>query len=385
MSLNLKHRNKHQTMNLAIQSPGKSTYSETFIRCQITCLKPELQIFGGPVASETIPGGPINPKKSLLGLCEISLEMLIRNKTFGAVQARELRRRLKKHNISTILANFGPSGVALLPVVRNTDIKLVVHFHGYDAHKHQILSEFREDYINLGRVCHKIIVVSDKMKNALIKIGIPRSKIALLCYGVDPLLFLPKSNSSNEQTFFSVGRFVDKKAPYLTLLAFAQVLNEYPKCKLVLAGNGELLEATRNMAIALGMQKSVEFPGVLQPQQIASHMRKALCYVQHSLVPEVGPNRGDSEGTPVAILEALMTGIPVISTRHAGITDVVVEGKSGYLVKERDVKGMAKAMKLLCAQPEKAKEMGLYARKDAMEKYTLDKYIHGLKEILHSA
>ncbi|NCY20977.1 glycosyltransferase [bacterium] len=114
-------------------------------------------------------------------------------------------------------------------------------------------------------------------------------------------------------------------------------------------------------------------------------MRKALCYVQHSLVPEVGPNRGDSEGTPVAILEALMTGIPVISTRHAGITDVVVEGKSGYLVKERDVKGMAKAMKLLCAQPEKGKEMGLYARKDAMEKYTLDKYIHGLKAILHSA
>lgn len=372
-------------MNLAIQSPGKSTYSETFIRSQIICMKPELQIFGGPVASETIPGGPINPKKSLLGLCEISLEMLIRNRTFGAVQARELRRRLKKYKISTILANFGPSGVALLPVIEGTHIKLIVHFHGYDAHKDQMLSEFGEDYIRLGKACHRIIVVSDKMKKAMIKIGVPEKKVNLLRYGVDPRMFLPKSRRSNQQIFFSVGRFVDKKAPYLTLLAFAQVFNEYPKSKLVLAGDGELLEATKNMAIALGMQKSVEFPGVLQPQQIASHMRKALCYVQHSLVPEVGPNKGDSEGTPVAILEALMTGIPVISTRHAGITDVVVEGKSGYLVQERDVAGMAKAMKLMCAQPEKAKEMGLYARKDAMEKYTLEKYILGLKEILHSA
>jgi colanic acid/amylovoran biosynthesis glycosyltransferase len=372
-------------MNLAIQSPGSGAYSETFIRSQITALKPRLQIFGCPVASETIPGGAINPKNSLRGLCEISLEMLIRKNTFGFVQVRELRRRLRKHRISTILANYGPSGVALLPAVENTNVRLVVHFHGYDAHNAQMLRDYRNDYQRLGEVSHKIIVVSKKMRESLVEIGIPENKIALLRYGIDPLVFPPKTTWSNETTFFGVGRFVDKKAPYLTLLAFAQILNDHPKSRLVLAGDGELLEATKNIALALGIQKSVDFPGVLPPDQVASQMRTAFCYVQHSIVPEVGPNTGDSEGTPVAILEALMTGIPVISTRHAGIAEVVVDGKSGYLVQERDVSAMAEAMKSLCAHPTKAEEMGRYARQDALQNYTLDKYISGLKEVLHPA
>ena len=80
-----------------------------------------------------------------------------------------------------------------------------------------------------------------------------------------------------------------------------------------------------------------------------------------------------------------MTGIPVISTRHAGIAEVVIHGKSGYLVEERDVKAMAEAMKSLCANPNSAEEMGRYARQNALQNYTLDKYISGLKEVIHPA
>lgn len=75
--------------------------------------------------------------------------------------------------------------------------------------------------------------------------------------------------------FFGVGRFVEKKAPYLTVMAFKKVHDRYPSARLVLAGDGELLEVTRNVAISLELQSAVSFPGVLSPAEVAAQMPAA--------------------------------------------------------------------------------------------------------------
>ncbi|MDF1824406.1 MAG: glycosyltransferase [Verrucomicrobiales bacterium] len=343
-----------------------------------------MRIHGGPVASETIPGGPIAPLKSVRGLLDIAVEVGLNDSRWEGPQSRELIRRLKRAQVTVLLANYGPTGVALLPVCSALGIPLVVHFHGRDAHMESIVGEHAEAYRQLGRDAAALVAVSGVMREALISLGIPAEKISILRCGVDEEKFFRKAKLLGDPLFFGVGRFVDKKAPYLTLLAFKTVLERCPEAKLVLAGDGPLWETTCNFASALGIAESVKFPGIISPEEVAESMQRAFAFVQHSITPQRGPDAGDSEGTPVAVIEALISGVAVIATRHAGIGEVVIDQETGFLVEERDVQGMALEMIRLATDPHLAMKMGDAARRDALGKYTANQYIYQLRNVLES-
>src|SRR5690606_19627617 len=91
------------------------------------------------------------------------------------------------------------------------------------------------------------------------------------------------------------------------------------------------------------------------------------------------------EGTPNTILEAAAAALPVVSTRHAGIKEAVIEGKTGYLVDEYDTTGMAEKMVAILSSPEQAAEMGREGRKHIMQNYTLSDRIARLNAILEEA
>ncbi len=110
-------------------------------------------------------------------------------------------------------------------------------------------------------------------------------------------------------------------------------------------------------------------------------MRGARCFVQHS----VTDSTGDSEGTPVAVLEAGAMGLPVVATRHAGIPDVVIEGETGLLVDERDAVGMAAHMISLARDPGTANRLGREAAARIRKFYTMDQSISRLSRILEAA
>ena len=344
-----------------------------------------LRIHGGPVASETAPGGPIGWRRSPAGMLDMLWALGSKADRRVTLQTRELRRRLKRQRVDVVLANYGRTGVALLPLCRELSIPLIVHFHGYDAHMDAEIARWSEGYRELGRECARLIAVSERMRAALIGLGIPADKISLIRYGVDPERFEPRAAAPEEPLFFGVGRFVDKKAPYLTLLAFERAWRRHPSARLVLGGDGPLFETAHNLAGVLGLDGAVEFPGVLPPDQVARWMRRATAFVQHSVTPQVGPNAGDSEGTPVAMLEAMMTGLPVIATRHAGLGEVIEHGVTGLLVDERDVEGMAAAMVRVLDSPAEAGRMGEEARRHAFAQHTSSRYLQQLSEVLESS
>lgn len=292
-----------------------------------------------------------------------------------------LERFLKKNKISVVLAESGLIGVNVMDTCQELKLPLIVHFHGKDAYDQQLLASSGKHYPELFNIASDVVGVSKSMIQQLIGLGAPLEKIHYNPYGVDLTLFYGADPSESPPTFIAVGRFVDKKAPHLTLLAWANVAKEIPNAKLLMIGDGALLESCRLLASALNVQHCVVFLGVLSHQDVASAMRNARAFVQHS----VRPSYGDSEGTPVAILEAGAAGLPVIATRHAGITDVIIEGETGFLVDELDVNGMSDYMLKLAQNNVLAAQMGQAARKRIMERFSMEQSIEHLAQIIFRA
>jgi glycosyltransferase involved in cell wall biosynthesis len=94
---------------------------------------------------------------------------------------------------------------------------------------------------------------------------------------------------------------------------------------------------------------------------------------------------GDSEGTPNTILEASATGLPIVSTKHAGIREAVVDGQTGYLVEEGEYEIMAQKIIDLLGNPALVESMGAAARKHMEQHYEMSFRIQSLKNILIAA
>lgn len=378
---------------LAIATRNEVSYSETFIRGQIKALQPALVISGRPVAQMTSPGGDFGvmqyASSALLAAWQIwrlardrssSREQL--KSVLACLQSRIVQKRLKRHNIDAILANFGPCAAWLCDASKTARVPLIAHFHGYDAHGVVELDYYREKYLILGKQAAAIIAVSNVMREALIKLGMPEEKISVMRCGVDLEAFAFKEGREPLARFLSVGRFTEKKAPYLNVLAFSEVVKRVPHAKLVMIGDGLFDEVVHNIAAATCPAGSVEIIGRADSRQVLAEMHKATALLQHSVTPAFGRAAGDSEGTPVVVLEAMACGLPVIGSRHAGIGEVVEHGKSGFLVEERDVAGFSQAMLELTKNPEVVEQMGRHARSLAELHYSNCSYYEKLLAVV---
>jgi glycosyltransferase involved in cell wall biosynthesis len=258
----------------------------------------------------------------------------------------------------------------MLNICSDLKIPLLVHFHGYDASQYDIIRNYEIQFKEVFSYASYIFVVSTQMQKQLIKLGCPTEKIVLNIYGPSKLFFTVKP-TYNTQQFLSVGRFVDKKAPHLTLLAFRKVVDAFPHSKLLMIGDGPLFGACINIVHALDLSNNVVFLGPKSPDEICEYMKSSLAFVQHSMTA----NDGDSEGTPIAILEAQAAALPVVSTIHAGIPEVVINHETGLLVHEGDVFGMAMNMIKFINDPSLARNLGESGRSNVIKKFDLKLYL----------
>jgi len=323
--------------SIAIVTPVQPQYSETFIKKHIEKLPLKITVFNSKEKRGFFPMYKNYNEVLFSENIAINYVEYFFYKFLGVplfFRERTLKKIINEENIKLILAEYGTTASVLLPFCKKNNIKLIVHFHGYDAYKKHTLKKFGKRYKAVFQYCSAIFSVSTDMTKQLINLGADQQKIIYNPYGVNLQKFSSESQniSKEENTFVFVGRFTQKKAPTLLIKSFNEVIKKVPTAKLVMIGNGELLNECQNLAKKLNLNNSIEFLGKVDFTELPAYLSKYEVYVQHSITAQ----NGDSEGTPNSILEAMACGLPIISTRHAGIKDAVIEEENGFLVDEND-------------------------------------------------
>ena len=336
---------KNSKVNLAIISPSKNAYSETFIQAHRKLDANVLFYYGGFLPLYLEGSGRIYYESARYGWYLIKNKFIRKSKfSFHEIC---LINSFKRNRVQLVLAEYGPSGAEVLNVCRELRLPLIVHFHGYDASERATLSTYHEQYQELFQYASHVISVSEKMNTDLINLGCPKDKITFNTYGPDPEFFKIERAVSENQ-FVSIGRFVDKKAPQLTIAAFKEVVSDFPDAKLIMGGDGYLLPVCKQLVQLWGLEKNVVFRGAVRSDEVMLLFSQSLAFLQHSIIAD----SGDSEGTPVVVLEAGAAGLPVIATRHAGIRDVVIDKVTGFLFYELYVMSKAALSKRCVATVE---------------------------------
>ncbi|MBK7343094.1 MAG: glycosyltransferase [Saprospiraceae bacterium] len=290
-----------------------------------------------------------------------------------------------------IHVHFGGQGWIFLsnwPIGR---IPIFLSFHGYDASMKLRSKRYRNQCRSiLDRPDVIPIFVSLNMAARMEAAIGPIPDHQILYYGTD-LEFFKQTGSvqrrPHETHFLQVSSFTAKKGHSYTIRAFAQYVSKLPEgytARLTLAGEGPLLSESRALVSKLGLDEVVQFPGLVTPLKSRELMESAHVFVHHSVTPQ---DTGDQEGIPNAIMEAMAMELPVVSTVHSGIPELVEHGVNGFLVPERDVEAYADALQAISEwnlMPQnRDKVLRLFSREGHLEKLD-EMYNNQIKRFSHS-
>jgi colanic acid/amylovoran biosynthesis glycosyltransferase len=286
-----------------------------------------------------------------------------------------------KNQYDIIHCHFGPLGnIAInLKAIGAIHGKVVTTFRGYDIYK-DIKKEGGHIYDELFKKGSLFLCVSESIKDKLIKLGCDEQKIVIHRSGVhlDEFHFKyrkPKVNGKLQ--LLTVARLVEKKGAQYGIEAVSKAMKHHQNIEYKIAGDGPLKNVLQALIEKQKIGDNVKLLGWQRKEQIIELLQEADIF----LAPSVTGEDGDSEGVPGALVEALACGLPVLSTRHAGIPEVIRDGHSGYLVPERDTDALAQKLGYLIEHPELWPEMGRKGRAYVEEHYNLDKLNDRLVEI----
>ena len=172
----------------------------------------------------------------------------------------------------------------------------------------------------------------------------------------------------DEPLVVGVGRMVDKKGFSYLLDAIPRVLEAHPKTRFVLGGGGDLLPDLEAQAARLGLGDRLLFPGMLAHPEVLELVERADLFAMSS----IRDAKGNVDGLPIVVLEAMAAGTPVVASDLAGMPLAVDPGRTGLLVPEKDSQALADALIELLGDPERRRQMGEASRRKVVEELNWD-------------
>ena len=288
---------------------------------------------------------------------------------------------LQCNTYDIIHCHFGPRGLIGMKLRAFGAIrgKLVTIFHGFDLSTY-VKQQGNDVYNKLFEKGDLFLPISEKWKNRLVELGCDKNKILVHRMGVDCRklsLSIPESGNRKQVRILTIARLVEKKGVENGIHAVVELSRKYENIEYNIIGDGPLRDRCDRLITKLRMGDTIHLLGWKDQEEVHELIANSHIF----LCPSVTSTSGDQEGIPVSLMEAMAVGLPIISTRHSGIPELVQDSISGFLVPERDVDALAEKLGYLIEHPEIWPEMGRSGRAYVEASYDINKLNDRLVEI----
>jgi len=292
------------------------------------------------------------------------------------LRARQAAARLVREGAFDLLHAHWvvPNGLVAGPLGKR--IPLAVGLHGSDV----FMAERRELRPWVRRSLARTSVLtgcSPELVDRVCAVGFPKARSRVIPYGVNETQFTPDRERrglwreklgipADAPMMVSVGRMATKKGYQHLLPILGALFERHPSAHVVLAGGGDRLEEFRQGAAA--WKERVHFPGAVYRDTLPDLYRAADIFV----LPAVHDPKGNVDGLPNVILEAMASGLPVVASAISGIPLAVEHEKTGLHIPEQDSEALLEALDLLLKNPERARDFGASSRRKIENQLTWD-------------
>lgn len=301
-------------------------------------------------------------------------------------QVRRFAQYLKQHEIDVVHAHdfytniFGMAGAALARV----PVRIA-------SRRETSVRRERERFVERGayRVAHAVVANCEDVRQQLIRDGVPAQKVRTIYNGLD---FARLETAQTERREILRDLNLPEAARFVTIMAnmrvhvthpapvclkdhptflraAKRVYENVPDAAFIIAGEGELMETTQELAQSLGIADRTFFIG--RCQDVGAVLS----------ISDVCVLSSTSEGFSNSILEYMAAGRPVVATDVGGAREAIVHGECGFLVPAGDDEAMAEHIKLLIMQPELARAMGACGRRIVTEKFSSQKQLQNVESL----
>jgi colanic acid/amylovoran biosynthesis glycosyltransferase len=279
-------------------------------------------------------------------------------------------RLLEQPAFDVIHCHFGIVGrvAAFLRETGAIKGRLSTVFHGVDVSAS--LAADPNYYRHLFRHGDLFLPISQRWQQALATHGCPRDRIAVHRMGIDTSRFahLPRTvEAGRPLRVLTLGRLVEKKGVEYGIRAAALLRRHGVALHYSIVGDGPLRPELETLVRDLDLGGVTTFHGWKAQHEVIGLMREAHVL----LAPSVTDSAGDQEGIPVTLMEAMATGLPVVSTEHSGIPELVIHGETGLLAPERNARILASLLRTLASDPVLYRHIAQGARRKVVEEHDI--------------
>lgn len=293
----------------------------------------------------------------------------------GKYSARKISalEKFTKEEFDIVHFHFGTRAKKYIHFQKFTEAKIITSFYGYDASQAPKNPDFT-GYDSVFTKSDTVTALSQDMASKLENLGCPSQKIEKVPLCIDTSKFEPKETENKIPKILTVARFTEKKGLKYAVKALSQIEHDF---EYHLVGDGELREDIENQIDEEGLEDQVIFHGWMTNEEVKEKMQESDIF----LLPSVTASNGDEEGTPTVLLEAQATGLPVVSTYHAGIPEIVEDGETGLLAQERDVNNLSYNIRRLLGNEDLREQFGNAGRFYVDQNHSIESISYSLEDI----
>ena len=275
--------------------------------------------------------------------------------------------------------HLGNIAYKLLPLKRKLGIPGLLSFYGADAYLYPTQKKNLKKLLLVFKDMDKILVLGPAMQHELKRLGCPEQKIEILHLGIDTdkIAFAEKVFPLNRPLkFLLASSFVEKKGIDITLTALERIKQRFD-FSVEIIGDGPLRSNILEIVRKTGLHDRVIFHGYKPYAFILEKAHECDVFLQASRTA----SNNDKEGTPMVLVDVMAAGMPVISTRHSDIPEIVIDNYNGYLAEENDVESFTASLMKLVDNAEHFNNLSNHCRSHAIEQFNIFRQVERLESI----